>query len=102
MFSIFFPKGQFLIFTVESERECDVGSLGETVFFMEKFFGRITALVSVQLLDCRAGHMSSIKCNLRHTEFSRPTNSPWDERAVVCHKEEAHLARTTSSLSAAI
>ena len=32
MFSIFFPKGQFLIFTVESERECDVGSPGETVF----------------------------------------------------------------------
>lgn len=36
MFSIFFPKGQFLIFTVESERECDVGSLGETVFFLWK------------------------------------------------------------------
>ena len=50
MFCIFFQKGQVLIFTVESERECDVGSLGETVFFfMEKFFRRITALVSVQL-----------------------------------------------------
>ena len=35
MFCIFFPKGQFLIFTVESERECDVASLGETVFLWE-------------------------------------------------------------------
>ena len=32
IFCILLPKGRFLMFTVESERECDVDSLGETVF----------------------------------------------------------------------